>query len=119
MQRRTAILLLLLAIAGTFVPLAQAATAAPPHACCLRQAHHCHDSALMPTDQLVIRDASCCSHDCCRAVTTAQWAHPPSQLNAVSAQRVEAHVAQSHSTTPVVDLTCSRSPRAPPRISIA
>jgi hypothetical protein len=45
MRRLTARLLLLFALAGTFVPPALAATAAPPHACCIRKAaHQCHGS---------------------------------------------------------------------------
>ena len=42
MQRLTARLLLLFALAGNFLPVALAATTAPPRACCLRMAHKCH-----------------------------------------------------------------------------
>jgi len=67
MQRRTAKLLLLFAMVGTFVPLALAATAAPPHACCIRAAHKCHAMA-GESDQLAIGSTGCCNHDCCRAL---------------------------------------------------
>src|SRR5215831_18486216 len=84
MQRLTARLLLLFALAGTFVPVAMQALASPPHACCLRKAvHRCHTQAA--SQDPVVSDAGCCHHDCCRAVTTAQWATSEALQNSVSA----------------------------------
>jgi hypothetical protein len=117
MHRRTAIFVLLLALIATCLPLAQALTAAPPHACCIRAAHHCHDSALAPSDPLALRGGNCCSHDCCRAVTTAQWGHPQSQLIAISAHAVERFVAESYLSNPAADLILAQSPRSPPPAS--
>src|SRR5271169_3819487 len=100
MHRLTARLLLFLALVGNLVPLALAATAAPPHACCLRKGvHHCQDSLTAESEQLVIRDASCCNHDCCRAVTTSQSAHPQSRAAAFFLQTVAALLAgtETHS----------------------
>ena len=54
MQRLIARFLLLFALAGTFVPMAQALAAAPPHACCIRKIHQCHGSASPESTQHVI-----------------------------------------------------------------
>jgi len=82
MQRITARFLLLIALLGTVVPIAMQAQASPAHACCLRKGpHHCHDSA--HSERPVLRDAGCCNHDCCRAVTSSHWAHPQPSQNAV------------------------------------
>jgi hypothetical protein len=75
MHRLTARLLLLVALLGTFAPSALLALATPPHACCVRKAHRCHDS-IDPDTELAIRDASCCNREASRAVTTAKWARP-------------------------------------------
>ena len=107
MQRWTARFLLLLALVGTFVPLALAATAAPTHACCLRKAHHCHESAAADSEQLAIRNAACCNHDCCRAVTTPQWAQPQPGLTAVFARNVDARVAESRLGIPATQISAS------------
>ena len=120
MHRLTARILLLFALAGTFVPLALAATAAPPHACCRRKgAHPCHDSAAIESDQLAIRNAGCCNHDCCRAVTTSQSANPQPGMIASFAPNVDAHITDPHPTTPASELSASQSTRAPPQVSIA
>jgi len=114
MHRLTARVLLFLALAGTFVPLALAATAAPPHACCLRKAHRCHDSAASESDQLVVRSASCCNHDCCRAVTTQQWASPQPWIASTFAHNVDAPVAELQARAPAKIGSASQSTRAPP-----
>jgi hypothetical protein len=116
MQRLTAKLLLLFALAGSFIPLALAATAEAPHACCIRKAHHCHDSAgaAEESEQLIIRAASCCNHDCCRAVTTSQWAYPQPRMTAISAQKINAQIAESHPDSPSTKFSSSQSTRAPP-----
>ncbi|MGP0019667.1 MAG: hypothetical protein ACLPHP_13930 [Candidatus Sulfotelmatobacter sp.] len=119
MQRLTARFLLLLALVGTFVPLALAATAAPEHACCLRKGvHQCHGSA-PESDQRSIRDTSCCHHDGCRAVTTPQWANTQPPVTAPFQQNVETSLAESRADSPATKLFSSQSTRAPPQISIA
>jgi hypothetical protein len=117
MQRLTARLLLLFALAGTFVPVALAVTAAPPHACCLRKAvHQCHGS---DPDERVIRGNSCCSQSYNRAVTTSQCAHLRPSLAVIAAQNVEAQIAEARAETPSTTLFASQSTRAPPQVSIA
>ena len=118
MQRLTARFLLLFALAGTFVPLALAATTAPAHACCIRKTHHCHEAA-SPESTQVISATTCCDHDCCRAATTSQWANPQPGMPAVVAQNVEARIAGSQSRPPATPLFASESTRAPPQLSIA
>jgi len=115
MQRLTARLLLLFALAGNLVPLALAITAAPPHACCVRKAaHHCHEPADGDSSQLVIRDIGCCNHDCCRAVTTAQWAHPQPKLTAFFLHPIDIHLAVSQSDSPAAASAEFQPSRAPP-----
>ena len=118
MQRLTARLLLLFALAGIFVPLAQAAIAAPPHACCIRAAHKCH-AMEVESDQLAIRSTGCCNHDCCRAVTTAQWANLQPRTAGSSPQNLDARIAESHYLAAVTEFSASQSTRAPPQISKA
>ncbi len=119
MQRLIARFLLLFALVGTFVPLALAVTATPPHACCLRKApHQCHGSST-ESGQRAISSTACCNHDCCRAVTTSQSAHPEPVLAPGFAQYVEAGIVESTSAVPAVKLLASQSPRAPPQVSIA
>lgn len=115
MQRLTARLLLLFALAGSLVPSALALTAAPPHACCVRKAaHHCHELAATDSSQLNIRDTGCCNHDCCRAVTTAQWAHPQPKLAAFFLQPIDVHLAGSQPDSPAAASAEFQSSRAPP-----
>jgi len=119
MQRRTAIFLLLLAFAGTFVPVALAATAPPPHACCLRNAHHCHDSAGSSEQPSFHASADCCNHDCCRAVTTVQSAVPSPLASTAFAATTNGFAAETPATSPALRFSSSRSSRAPPALSIA
>jgi len=114
MQRLTARLLLIFALAGNFIPLALAATIASAHACCIRKAHHCHDSALAESKQIAARTTGCCNHDCCRAVTTSQWADPQPFAAPVFAPHAEARLAQSQPDAPAAELSASLSTRAPP-----
>ena len=114
MHRLTARLLVFFALAGNLVPLTLAAAAAPTHACCLRKAHHCHDSAVSESDQPIIRDASCCNHDCGRATISAQWAHPESQAAAFFLQAISARVASTQPEPPAADSAEFQSARAPP-----
>ncbi len=115
--------LLLVALLGNLAPLALAATAPPP-ACCVRKAaHHCHGSLdseqLSETGQFAIRDAGACSHDCCHAVTTAQWANaqPPAAIS--FAPQVEAHLSQLTPVSPNTSVLGFQSTRAPPHLSRA
>ena len=89
MHRLTARVLMLLALAGNVIPLAMAITAAPPHACCMRMAHHCHEAASADAGKLVFRDPCCCNSSSRRAATTAQWAHPKTRSTQVGAPAVE------------------------------
>jgi len=118
MQRLTARFLLLFALAGTFVPLALAATAAPPHACCLRNGvHQCHGSG-PESDERSIRDTACCNHDCCRAVTTSQCAHPQPRMTALFPHNVSACAAELNPDFRAAVLSASQSTRAPPQVSL-
>jgi hypothetical protein len=120
MHRWIARYLLLVALVGTFGPLARAATTAPPHACCVRKAlHHCHDSGGLETEQLVIRGTDCCNHECCRAVTSARWAHARPSAAASFAQNVEAYLDRSTPVSPNTEVSSFQSARAPPLFSIA
>jgi hypothetical protein len=121
MHRQIAKSLLFVALVGNFVPLALAATAAP-HACCIRKAvHHCHNSLASPseTGQLVIREASNCNHDCCRAVTTARWAQAQPSAAASFVQNIESYLGQYHPVSPSTEPTSFQSTRAPPQFSVA
>jgi len=118
MQRLTARLLLLFALAGTFVPLVMQALAAPANACCLRKAvHRCH--APGASQDPVASDAGCCNHDCCRAVTTAQWANPEAWPKVASALCVANYETVLDPSTPAKKLLSSRSSRAPPQFPAA
>jgi hypothetical protein len=120
MHRWIARFLLLVALLGPFGPLARAATTAPPHACCVRKAlHHCHDSVALETEQLVIRGAACCNHECCCAVTSARWAHARSSAATSFAQNVEAYLDRSTPASPNTEFSTFQSARAPPYFSIA
>jgi hypothetical protein len=119
MQRLIARFLLLVLLAGTFAPLALAAAAPPPHACCIRKAtHHCHDSAateqISESGQLAIRGTSCCNHDCCRAVTTARWAHAQRASSAFFKGNVETYLRQPITASPNSEPSRLQSSRAPP-----
>jgi hypothetical protein len=115
MQRWTARFLLLFTLVGTLVPLGLAASTAPPHACCIRlKTHHCHGSSVADSDQLTFHSTGCCNHDCCRAVTTSQWANPQPGITGAIAQRADARVAESYPRTATSQLSESQSTRAPP-----
>jgi hypothetical protein len=116
MHRLVARFLLLAALVGNLAPLVLAATAAP-HACCVRKAvHRCHDSlsSQSETGELLLRDAGVCNHDCCRAVTTARWAHAQSSASAAHVQNVEAYLGQSSPVASNIEVSRSQSTRAPP-----
>ena len=117
MQRLTAKSLLLIALIGTIVPIATAVTA-PQHACCVRKTHHCHESASPDSTQLAVSSQTC-DHDCCRAVSTSQWANPQLGLSPAGVQNIEFHILNSQPRTPAAQHAASRSTRAPPKLSIA
>jgi hypothetical protein len=115
MHRRIAKFLLLLALAGNLVPVALALSAPPPHACCIRKSvHNCHESPAAATEQLVFHQGDCCTHDCCRAVTTAQWAHPQPKLTRFFLQSGNVRSAGSQPDSPVSASAEFQSTRAPP-----
>lgn len=111
MHRLTARFLLLVTLLGSLGPLAIAASAISPHACCLRKAAHpCHDST---SSQLGIRAAGCCSNSS-PVATTPQWAHSASPPAAFLAFTVEASTASLNPARPNTRALHSSSPRAPP-----
>jgi hypothetical protein len=125
MHRLTAKLLLLFALAGSILPLAQAATAPSAPECCRRAGmHHCNADSVSSTNapesgQASFRAPGCCHGDCGRAVTTSQWAHLLAAANDISARIVEVSVAASSPRAPTTKRIQSLSTRAPPLLSIA
>ncbi|HET7890370.1 MAG TPA: hypothetical protein VFL34_02520 [Candidatus Sulfotelmatobacter sp.] len=118
MQRLTARFLLLFTLVGTFLPLALSATAAPPHACCLRRAaHQCHGSFGV-SDAPAVRSTSCCNHDCCRGVHISQSAHPDQPSPSI-ALKTDIRLAQPQAQPVTTPSLTAQSSRAPPQISIA
>jgi hypothetical protein len=114
MQRLIARFLVLFALAGNFIPLALAATAAPPHACCVRKsAHKCHTAAA-ESDQLTIRAASCCRSDSSRAVITSQYATPQPRIRAAQLDKLDGSIADSGAIVSSTQFSASHSTRAPP-----
>jgi len=125
MHRLTAKLLLLFALAGSILPLAQAATASPVPECCRRMgAHHCQDasaasSGVTDSNEPSVRTPGCCHGDCGRAVTTAQWAHLQAAGDEISAHIVATSITSSNPRAPATERLQSLSTRAPPLLSIA
>ena len=117
MQRLTAKLLLLFALVGTIVPIAMAITA-PQHACCVRKTHHCHESPSSDSTQLAITSQTC-AHDCCRSVSTSQWANLQLGLSRAIIQNIETNIIDAQPRIPAAQHSVSLSTRAPPRFSIA
>src|SRR5438445_177021 len=117
MQRLTAKLLLLFALVGTIVPIAMAVTS-PQHACCVRKTHHCHESASQDSTQLAITSQTC-DHDCCRAVSTSQWANLQLGLSPAVVQNIETNIIDAQPRTPAAHHSVSLSTRAPPQLSLA
>lgn len=115
MHRLTARLLLFVALVGNLIPLALAATAPPPRACCLRKGvHHCQDSLTAESEQLAVSDAGCCTHDCRRAVTTAQWAYAQPKSIAFILPAITARLAGTDPNSPSNASAEFESSRAPP-----
>ncbi|MGB7603658.1 MAG: hypothetical protein WBM24_25395 [Candidatus Sulfotelmatobacter sp.] len=115
MRRIVTKLLLLFALLGNLAPVALAMSTPTLHACCLRKAAHpCHGSLASDSGQLVIHGSSCCGHECCHAVTTAQWAHPQQRLDSVSLQNSNAHAVGFRTNFPASVATEFQSTRGPP-----
>jgi len=124
MHRLIARFLLFVVLMGTFAPLALSAAAPPSHACCVRKAvHHCHDSAaseqISETGQLVIRGTACCNHDCCRALTTARWAHAEQPTSTSFTRNVETYLGRPFPVSPATEVFTFQASRAPPHFSKA
>lgn len=119
MYRLVANFLLLFALVGNLAPLARAVTLVPSHACCVRKSvHSCHDSLSSQKD-FFIRNASCCSDRCGRAVETTQWARAPRTGNWELAQKVEAGFARYERNFRNANASESQSTRAPPQIPVS
>src|SRR5258708_32283310 len=115
MDRLTARFLLIFALVGNVIPLALAATGPPPHACCVRKvASHCHESSASESNQPSIRASGCCSHDCCCAAITAQWANPQPRADGHLAENVNARVTRSQPDSSTLVVSNFQSGRAPP-----
>jgi hypothetical protein len=115
MHRLTARLLLVLLLAGVFVPVALAISATPAHACCMRKPMHgrpSHDAEFQGPP-------GCCQHDCCRPLTVSRAAHLTSTTcaQAPPALTILEHERQPIHFTSSVDHAYSG--RAPPQFSIA
>jgi hypothetical protein len=114
MHRLTARFVLLFVLVGNFVPLALAVAAGQAHACCVRKAAHpCHGGGIAESSRLTIHDASCCNHDCCRAVTTAHWAHPQPRTASLC-REVVSRVEEVRKNSPVKESFALRPTRGPP-----
>jgi hypothetical protein len=113
----TARFLLLFALLGTFVPLALAATAAPPHACCIRKAAHLHQCHGADPEQRVVRSTECCNRGHHSAVTTSGLAHPQPLLTSVFAHHAATRVFDSPAELPAGKSLTTKIPRAPPQVS--
>jgi hypothetical protein len=125
MRRLTARLLLLFAIAGTFVPIALA-YAAPVPSCCLRKAvhqtmHHCHEAAdtemaSSGEEQSTLHASATCNHECCRGAATSQSARPQSPLIANSLAVTHSRIIHAQPESPSAALATFQSTRAPPAV---
>jgi hypothetical protein len=115
MHRLTAKLLFLVIVAGSLVPLAMAITTAPPHACCVRKAvHRCREADSADSSGQIIRDTSCCDHECGRAATTGRWANAQPKLAAFFLQTIHARLAGSQPDSTATASAEFQSSRAPP-----
>src|SRR5690349_9374609 len=115
MHRLTARLLLILLLVGSFAPAALAISAPTPHACCMRKPMHMgatHGSEFHAP-------ASCCQHDCCRALTVSQWAQLTLSTNTDRASASTALQLDWRAILVCSPLTSTHSGRAPPQLSIA
>jgi hypothetical protein len=66
------------------------------------------------SEQAVLQDAGCCNHNCCRAVTSSQWAHPqPSSTGATVEDTTGHDISDQPDGPPSIGSSCLHS-RAPP-----
>jgi|ERR1700722_1870505 len=120
MPRRIAIHLLLFALLGNLGPMVLAAVAPQPHACCVRKtAHKCHDSGAAglasDSERPVIRDASCCNRNCCRAIALPNWVDARLGTSSVIVLQIaDTRVVLPELQLPQTASTGFRSTRAPP-----
>jgi len=115
MRRLIATSLLLFALLGSVLPLAQALSAEPLHACCLRKGQHqCHEPGSNSSSEPIFRDSSCCHGDCFRAVTSARWAHAQPTTAFFSLPALSLRSAGAQLTNPAAVFSGVRSSRAPP-----
>jgi len=112
MRRTIASLLLIFAAAGTFAPAALALSAPQQHACCLRAAHHCHDTNSGAS--LDLRSTGCCNQNGSHAVSSSRWAHPQPTATPRLKQDASALATPPSSSLTAGEFFGSRSTRAPP-----
>ena len=107
--------MLVLLLAGVFVPVALAITAPMPHACCMRKPMHEHGSQ----DSEFHAPPGCCNHDCCRPLTVSQWAELGPGV-AISSSLPATRLQSEMLHADVLRLAC-HAPwvRGPPQFSIA
>jgi hypothetical protein len=118
MYRLTARLLLLFALAGNVIPLAMAAKSEPPRACCMRNAHHCHESSASETGPVLL-DPCCCRNHARRATTTTIWVHPEELTSGAISPAVELLAERIPFFSVEGQSVGVHSSRAPPQLSIA
>jgi hypothetical protein len=112
-------------------PLAETAAAVAVPAA--EPAMHCHHQAAQSTEQSVEHksvehiggpassEASfrsvdcCCNHDCCRSVTTSEWAQPAGRHSSYVSLLTESAVAALAAARVLSPLIGADSARAPPR----
>jgi hypothetical protein len=134
MYRVTARLLLLVLLAGTFAPLAAAASIQTAQEHCVRKplaarpdsipgCHHAAAAAkrdtvnIRPISRDVFRSNQCCSgHECCRSQVRARWAQVTLQAVFLEACRADDRVPPLHSQVCDLELTADHSVRAPPAL---
>jgi hypothetical protein len=135
MIRWTAKFLLLVLLAGPFVPMAAAFSMAPPTQAAI-SADHCvrkpaaaapsmpgchHHAAAAPSEPthtpLAVRSGNCCDgHECCRSMVRSHSANVARRTIFAAVDRAETHVPAAHSSFPDLDLVGSHSVRGPPAL---
>jgi hypothetical protein len=131
-SRWTARFLLLVMLAPAFGPLALARAAQPEAMQCMRQsvserseqpAMQCHHAMAQskpprpePSEAAFQAADNCCeNHDCCRGVTTSEWARPASSLFPCSNLLIEPARPSRSAVLQSSDISGDDSARAPPR----
>lgn len=114
-RRLSASLVLLLFAASVGAPWAAAVSAEPPHACCVRKAHHCHSMASAPADQPTVRAPRACQGDCCKSLTRTNVAERAAAEPAFARGTLTGRVAPAAIRIVASSLHSQRQSRAPPR----